>query len=275
MSHYLAQHPNICMSEPKETNFFCTDLPLIQNHPLLGFKGVSDYHARCFAHLEDEHKAICDATVWNLYSRDAVKNILEYNPDAKFVVMIRNPATMVFSLHSMYVGLGYEMDRNFLSAFQRSKEIVHPSAAHKLDKSLINYQEVSLLGEQLQRLRAHVPAERIKVIFQDDFSDNTRSVYNELLTFLELPAYEGVQIDRINAQRRVTNPFLLTVLRSEFTRVAAIKTKQVLKIKSLSIGIVKPPMSLRVKQHLADFYRQEINLLSALTFKDLSHWADI
>ncbi len=272
LSNYLAQHPSVCMSKPKETNFFCTDFPLIQNHPSLRFRDVDDYHARCFPNLQEHHSVICDATVWNLYSQDAVKNILNYNPDAKFVVMIRNPITMIFSLHSMYVGLGFEKDRDFLRAFQRHQLEIHSSAKNKLDRSLISYRDVGLFGEQLKRLYDRVPGDKVRLILYDDFSHNTKNTYEELLNFLNLPVYNQVDFSPVNAQRKIKNPLFSRVMRSEFVRVTAVQFKKTFNIKSFGIGIIKPPISQSINKYLSGYYQKDINILSSILSRDLCHW---
>ena len=222
LSGYLAQHPNICMSVPKETNFFCTDFTKIKNHPLLGFKDIDEYHNRCFPHFEKHHKVICDSTVWNLYSKKAIKNIIDYNSDANFIVMLRNPVDMVFSLHNMYVGLGFEKNRDFLNAFNRSDKELNNLDSNKLDNQLLEYKKVALFSEQLNHLYNYVPKRNVKVLIHEDFLSDTQGIYQDVLDFLELPKVESIDFTRVNVQRKIKSPLLANLLRSEFTRVSAL-----------------------------------------------------
>src|SRR5262245_5647184 len=47
-----------------------------------------------------QHKAVIEGSVWYLFGRKAVRPILEYSPEAKFIVCLRNPVDMLPSLHA-------------------------------------------------------------------------------------------------------------------------------------------------------------------------------
>src|SRR3977135_3113168 len=84
LSTYLAGHPRIGFSRPKETQFFCTDLPGIR----FMTADPDEYVKLCFGHCTGKnYLAIGEGSVWNLYSRAAVWNILRFNPEARFIIM--------------------------------------------------------------------------------------------------------------------------------------------------------------------------------------------
>src|SRR5271154_5759385 len=87
---WLGQHPDIFIPREKELNFFNSDDYRI-------ITSLDDYED-CFAMAKDK-LAIGEATVWYLYSDEAVPNILQYQPDARFIVMFRNPMEMAPALH--------------------------------------------------------------------------------------------------------------------------------------------------------------------------------
>jgi|GEM_PF-5584338 hypothetical protein len=63
-----------------------------------------------------------DASVWYLFSEEAVPNILEYNPDAKFIVMLRNPADMFFSLYQQFLFSGKETKKSPKKAWKMQQD---------------------------------------------------------------------------------------------------------------------------------------------------------
>ena len=105
--HYLEEHPEVYMSPIKETNFFSSkqmqeqelyyDATPIQskNQYLELFKDVS------------QEKQVGEASVSYLYYTGVAKKILEFNPKAKIVIMLRNPVERAFSHYLMDKRLGY------------------------------------------------------------------------------------------------------------------------------------------------------------------------
>ena len=101
LREYLGSHPNVYACKPEEPHFFCTDLKGRYN-------GLTEpeYLRKYFHGANSRHKVIIDKSTWYLYSKSAVLNILKFDADAKFIVMVRNPINMVYSLHSELLWTG-------------------------------------------------------------------------------------------------------------------------------------------------------------------------
>lgn len=84
MAQWLSEHPDVFMSAIKEPQFFNAD------HGG-GFEGGLAEYLKLFAAASARHRVIGEGTVWYLYSRVAVKTILDVSPSARFLVMLRNP----------------------------------------------------------------------------------------------------------------------------------------------------------------------------------------
>lgn len=277
LSEYIATHPDIKVSSPKEPNFFCKDFRVLTSQPQYSWESIEHYHNTCYGAELYTHKILCDATVWNLYSKVAAKEIASYNPDAKFLVMLRNPVDMIYSLHSMYVGLGFEDVRSFQKAFsfqsQRAEgQCLPKSSAAKLDPELFCYGNIGMLGYQLERFYQVIPKEQVKIIFFEDFSCNTLKVYADILSFLDLPHDDREAFSLVNSQRRIRSSLLLNLYQSQNLRKYAQSLKKVLGIQSFGFGIAKPPMPSEVRVFLSDFYKEDILKLSKLTNRSLKHW---
>ena len=109
---YLATHPEIQFSSPKEAKYFHKDFNKAHRYALT----EEDYHD-CFGAWPCDSKIIAEGTVWYLYSRVAVNQIIQYNANAKFVVMLRNPVDLVHSLHSQLLYGGDESEQDFQKAW--------------------------------------------------------------------------------------------------------------------------------------------------------------
>ena len=92
MAEYLESHPEIYMAK-KEMNVFGADLRF----------GAQFYRRDLQAYLEEfdtrngEERA-GEASVWYLFSRHAAAEIKAFNPDARIIIMLREPAEMLYSL---------------------------------------------------------------------------------------------------------------------------------------------------------------------------------
>ena len=104
LHRYLRQHPGVFVPDVKEPNFFCSDFPSIQK-----YKSLEDY-SMLFEPAQ-ENQLVGEASPWYLYSKTAIQNILDVQPDAKFIVMLRNPVDAVISYYR-YMRYYLVEDRN-------------------------------------------------------------------------------------------------------------------------------------------------------------------
>ncbi len=276
MSSYLAKHPNICMSDPKEPYFFCEDFPKTRSR--FNIQSICEYHETFFKEFQSGiHDVVGEASVWYLYSQLAVNKILEYNPNAKFLVMLRNPIEMINSLHSMYVGLGFEYERDLGKALmldeQRSQGI--PVKLNPLvDPHLFVYREVGKIGKQVERLYSLVSLEKIKIIIHDDLIENPDSCCNEIFEFLRVNQglFNQLSLERINVQRKIKSKLIQACYSNQEIRKIANLIKHIFHLKSFNMGIVKIDISEYEKITICNILKNDIDLLSKLLDKDLRHW---
>ena len=85
--------------------------------------GTLDEYEGLFRGASEEHIAVGEASVWYLSSANAVTAILGYQPEAKFIVMLRNPIEMAPALHGeMFLsGLKYEHDFSMAWGLQEER----------------------------------------------------------------------------------------------------------------------------------------------------------
>jgi hypothetical protein len=114
LARWLGDHPNIFMAPQKEPHFFNTD-------DRQGVTTLVEYED-LFRKAQKEHVAVGEASVWYLSSSQAVNNILEYNPNARFIVMVRNPIEMAQALHGQMLIAGLECVQDFSKAWSLQEE---------------------------------------------------------------------------------------------------------------------------------------------------------
>lgn len=276
MARYLGQHQEIVMCEPKEPHYFADDFPKIRKASCL------DEYEKLFL-SKTEARIYGEASTGYLFSRTAIENIYRYNPDAKIVVMLRNPVDMVHSLHAHLLFCGHEDEEDFSKAWKLQAD---RKKGERLSKDprfheFLNYFEVGLIGEQVDRLLSIFPRSQVKFILFDDFVKNPEGAYQEILRFLKLKSDERKNFERVNENMTYWLPFYYRLrklipwwVRSFIPKFYALIGKDNLKISRLIFASQKksPRLTSTQRQMLINLYTSDIKKLSKLTELDLTRW---
>ena len=102
--NYLLQHPSVFLSEPKEPHFFHNRRS--PGSPVLGEKDLEEY-LRLFEGVPDDVRA-GEASTSYLYSANAAWEIKNVFPDAKIMMILRNPVDRAYSQYWNHVRDGNE-----------------------------------------------------------------------------------------------------------------------------------------------------------------------
>lgn len=273
MADWLAEHPNVFVSPIKEPHFFSTDLDGRHIEDL-------DAYEALFSSAREGHAVVAEASVWYLYSQDAVANILRYSPTARFVVMLRNPAEMAYSLHQQLRFSSEETIGTFPEAWRaqdarRGRELIPPLCR---DARQLLYGEVCKLGEQVQRLLELVPRERVVFVFMEDLRKNPRAEYLRVLKHVAVPDDGRRVFDPVNAAKARRFP----ALASSIEVVRRIRRK--LKIPDFGtplfrlideknrVDSARRALPGEFERELRDYFSKDVALLGHLLDRDLTHW---
>ncbi len=284
LSEYLRGHPNVFFSQPKEPHFFATDFP--NKRIIATFEEYIDL----FHEVQPNHLRVGEGSVWYLYSREAVRNIYEYNPEAKLIVMLRNPVDLVHSLHSQLLLSIDEDEKNFERAWNLQELRKSGKRIPKKCRTpaFLQYRDVGKLGAQMERLLEVFPKEQVKVILFEDFVANTKAVYEDVLSFLGLNSDGRKLFPRINESRKYRSQLI-----GQFTQTPPDSIVYVWKCIKSIFGIrdfghlvmnrlrqantyIKPRMALnaRLRLTLIHEFREDIHSLEAIVGRNLSHWTN-
>ncbi len=184
---YLARNPQICFSRPKEPHYFTR----LRQDPSAD-ELQRDYLDRCFGHCTAEHRALGEGSVSYLYLPDTLERIRRFNPDARFIALVRNPLVMLPSYHLRMRFLLQEDEPDFGKAWalEPARERGERVPKHCLDPRLLMYSRVAMLGAQVGRLFAVAGRDRSHVIVHDDLVADPLGVYRRALEFLDVD-YDG------------------------------------------------------------------------------------
>jgi len=277
---YLHQHPDVFLPDTKELRFFGADLDV------RGFpdRSLAEYLSY-FADATDE-QIVGAAYVWYLYSRTAAEEINRFAPDARIIVMLRQPADMLYSLHSEHLSNGNEDLPRFEDALlaeedRRAGKRIPPHA--HLPQGLL-YSEVPRYADQLRRYFDTFGRDRVHVILYDDFAGDTARVYRETLRFLGVRDDITPRFEVINPNKRVRSEsvrhFLARppdLLRRMIRAAVPARLRRAMFERAKGLNLTTPtrtPLSKATRQHLNDLFRSEVGELSKLLGQDLDNWVE-
>lgn len=278
---YLKTHPQICMSDFKEPNYFSDDLG-----PQVRQCTTEARYLANFCGLGEHHTVIGEATVFYLYSKTAIPNIKKFNPDAKLIAMFRDPAEVLYSVHSYFIYEFFIDKKDFMTAWNSQAALTQEKAlaSRHTELPFLHYRELASFGEQLQRAYTHFPPQQVKVIFYEDLRRDPGAVYTGVLNFLGVPHDGRRDFPVINAIKRHRIDLLGRVLHNmpaSLTRSAK-AVKKTLGLKTLGVGRLarkldadarRPPaVPEHIRQTIIAELRPDIELLEKLTGRNLSHW---
>jgi hypothetical protein len=278
--HYLKQHPDIYFA-PKEIHHFGSDLTFRENKQPL----TDDQYLQCFASATSESR-LGDASVWYLYSTNAAREIKKFSPDARIIIMIRNPVDMLYSnyyqnrwngdepLETFQMALDAEADR------KAGNNLPNTTAPGPIEA--LYYSETALFTNQIKRYLDVFGREAVHIIVYDDFATDVNSEFRSVLHFLGVNESFEPDFTVVNANKAIANQFLWKLmkypppwlrklwkimlppgLRGMILRKTGKTNKKV---------IARPAIEPATREYLISRLSQEISNLSELLQRDLSSW---
>lgn len=180
LASWLGKHPDVCMSQPKETMFF--------GSPKLFDQGINYFHSKFFSHYQGE-ALLGDATP--AYSnRDrhpgTPERVHAVNPAAKIIYIVRHPLKKVESSWQMHTNFSSEIVKtpeNRLYAKKASEGF----QAYVQDSALFDhFVEVCSYQYQLAAWENCFPSDQIYVMFLEDLASRRDVELMKLSNFLGL-----------------------------------------------------------------------------------------
>lgn len=278
LAAWLAEHPNIYMSPIKEPLFFSQDIGNCWRY------GKAAYE-RLFNKVESIHTAIGEASTTYLFSKIAIPIIEQELSGARYIVMVRNPVDMAYSLHEQQLRSFNENIEDFRQAWKlaperRAGRHVPPGCK---DPIWLDYPSWCRLGEQLERLYSIVPEERVLVLVLDDMKENPRREYLKVLEFLGVPDDGRQAFPVYNPAREWRSRRVGRLVRALARGVAWSKHVKGL-LPKRSLGIVnrlqawnarqrpRPPLPPDLRAELEAYFAEDVRKLERLLGREFPQW---
>jgi hypothetical protein len=238
---YFGQHPEICVSDPKEPLYFESEYE----------RGPSYYFNRYFSHWSGE-PVVGEARHRNLYLPYIPERIFRHNPSARLIVCLRNPVERAIS-HWWHWFSRNEEPLSLRRSIQQDWERIQLGATHHGSFSqyalslypspqgfVRTYLDSGYYHEQIMRYMSLFPREQLRVVLFEDLVRYPLGVVTGLFEFVGADQGYALQCDYTPLNR--SEPGMLDQADSD------------------------------IMEWLVQHYRPHNELLSQLIGRNLDHW---
>jgi Sulfotransferase domain len=287
LHQFLGQHPEIYMSSIKEPHFFCADFHL-ESDRAYGKQRFYDFRSES-AYLQLFSKAknvkvAGESSTNYLYSQVAAEKIHNFNPDAKIIIVLREPAKFLYSLHSHYVKFTEENEPDFLTALaletkRKQEEALSPRVT---SPSYLYYSQRVQYYQQVKRYCDRFKPEQIKVIIFEEFKSANERIFREILEFLEVepnftPEYSAINVNKEvkfkAVNNLINNPLAKSISKNLLSQEFNDFVRDNVVEKLLWHQAPKAKIPEEIKRQLMQQYQPEVAKISELLQLDLlSKW---
>lgn len=278
--HYLNQHPQVYLPSKKEPHFFAHG-----EEPLPTFTGpgaanpqkqvimtLVAYQA-LFAEWRDE-AAVGDLSTTNMLPR-ACERIQHYIPNARMILLLRQPTERAYSqfLHARRVGL--EPLRDFAQALA-----AEPMRVERGWVPGLFYRPSGFYAPILHRYFAAFPREQIRVYLHEEWQTEPSRVLREIFDFIGVDTQFIPDMSvRHNTAAIPRNQWLIRFLRQPHVAKQWLKPVMPTALRRQGVQWLTaynrakaPTLDPQLRAELNELYRQDIVQTQRLLGRDLSHW---
>jgi hypothetical protein len=207
---FLAAHPRVFLPEQKELRYFGSDLDVRDRRQF-------DREAFQALYADAPQDALLgNAYVWYLFSRRAAAEIHAARPDARIVIMLREPVAALHALHSEFVYDGNEDLDDFGEALAAEQD---RCAGRRIPREAhfpggLCYRSTVRYAEQVQRYLDLFGPGQVHVGLFEDFVADAAAAGGRVLSFLGLPPDPGIAFPHRNPNKRARSALVRRLLAS-------------------------------------------------------------
>ena len=277
MCAYLSQHPEVFFPRIKEPHFFGSDL--LFKHPRI----TKEQYLALFASATTE-KQVGEGSVWYLLSKVAAREIKDFCPTAKIIIMVRNPVEMMYSLHSQRLFGDDECITDFAEALAAEEDRKQGLRLYENARNRMGffYREAATYTPQIQRYFHAFSREKVQIIVFDDLKKDVAQVYQHTCRFLDINPDFRPTFAVINPNKRVRSKSLRSLLqytpgtvqwlsRTFIPNPLRRKVRKGMK-QFNTVYASRPPIDPELRRRLQAEFLPEVERLSELLGRDLMRW---
>jgi hypothetical protein len=293
--NFLEQHDEVYMSPIKEPHFFCSDIR-IENFSdeykrYVASRGlnineyvetdlqkkhwewyVDDFNTylKLFKNVNQE-KAIGEISNGYLFSTVAAHEIKNKYPDAKIIMILRNPVSRAYSHY-----LANLRDGRTTLSFR--EEVEHDNKKSRKGWCIShNYVEMGLYYDQVKRFLDMFPKNQVLIFLNEELKSNPQNVGERIFEFIGVNPFAKINYSAKQNEAKIPKSAKLI----KFLTQTGIKRKifhllpESIQAKIKPIFFQKgavPKMSDDDRKWMLHFFKEDIEKTQTLIERDLSNW---
>lgn len=295
---FLDQHPEVYMSPIKEPHHFSKDIVMenftdeyklylnSRNFKLEEFLNsdfttkmwdwyIADFnqYIKLFKKVSNE-KAVGEISNGYLFSSVAAKEIKAKYPNAKIVMLLRNPMDRAYSHYLANL-------RDGRTTLSFKEELIADNKKQRKGWCISHcYTEMGMYSEQIKRFTDTFDKEQIKIFLNDDFKKDPEAIAKDLFTFLGVNT--SVNIDYHKKQNEARLPKSAALIK--FITQSGLK-RRVFRLMPKSVQDVILPLFFKEgkipkmleedRKWLSALFREDILKTQTIIGRNLSSWLNL
>ncbi|HCI81286.1 MAG TPA: sulfotransferase [Ktedonobacter sp.] len=274
LDRYLSQHPDIFITSRKDAHFFAAEhFPCTgPGDEVMKRKVMLDEaeYTQLFADVTEE-KAVGESSAFYLCLPGTAERIAQAVPDAKIIMMLREPAERAYSAYMLLVRDGRET-LSFEEGLSREEERKQQGF-----EPMWWYKDLSLYSSQIQHYLDVFGKEHVKVILYEEFYANPGQALREIFAFLgvreDVVINTSVRYNMAGVPRsRRLHKLLYKLIDNPNSLAKRIKPGLAWKVMSKFLLRPASEMSPQTKAQLKAYFAEDVEKLEDLLQQDLHCW---
>lgn len=191
--NYLIEHPNIAPASRKEVHFFDYNF----QKGMAWYRGQFPYSVQKYytENIRKRDFITGEASPYYMFHPNAAQRLAQFVPQAKLIVLLRNPVERAFSHYCWEVGWGEEK-LSFEDAVASEEERIKMEAERLASRYCFNHQHFSYLArglyaDQLETWFTLFPREQFLILKSEDMYAEPAAIFKQTLAFLNVPFSES------------------------------------------------------------------------------------
>jgi len=280
LARTLEQHPEVFLSDPKETHFFAhagTDVTYCGPGDDLTLNRWIIREPEQFNQLFEAGKHCQrrgDGSVSTLaYPHIAIPNIQRYgDEDFRVIVMLREPVARAFSSYLYLRGLGREPQESFAEALAAEPDRIEKGYQH-----MWQYRAMSRYHTLLQPF-VDAFGDRLCIIIQEEFKRDATTTRADVCRFLGIDdAFLFNELNSVNSggePRSLLATRIMNLARTNKSVLKGVKglTSSRLRERIRSLNLIKPSLDINLSQQLRDEFKGDVKYVESLLGRRLDKW---
>lgn len=270
----LQQHPDVWLGRMKEPHYFAWRADPNLVGPLFSDPTTAESQYLGYFEGADGSHFVGDCSTSSLVVPGTAARIREASPEARIVIILRDPTERALSHFVHFASAGAETTRDFGEAVLRSGT----DRAREDLPFTYDYLGWSRYGDRLAEYLDTFGADRVHVELHEEFLRDPGGVAARIVTFLGAATFSPVPGRRVNQMRMARWPALTNVvygrtnggrrLQSVLPRAVVTGARERLRPHLYAKPTLHPDVRARIVESLSD----DVQTVERLTGRNLSHW---